>query len=54
MAKDKDKLLMGRNSHVKGTKKHAQPGEKTGMEKAQERKRHEEQPPQAQDRQRPK
>ena len=46
MDKDKDKLPSGRNTHAKGTHKHAgsktPPGTKTGMQKAEERKEREE------------
>ena len=46
MDKDKDKLPSVRNTHVKGTHKHAgsktPPGTKTGMQKAEERKEQEE------------
>ena len=42
MDKDKDKLPYGRDTHAKGTHKHAgsktPPGTKTGMQKAEERK----------------
>jgi hypothetical protein len=46
MDKDRDKLPSGRNTHVKGTHKHAgsktPAGTKTGMQKAGERKEREE------------